>query len=198
MQPYEIIAAPMKAYLAPVGEAFPDVGAIPAGNWVLIGANGDRNITEDGVTVQHSQTIEQFRTVGSTGPVKASRTEENLMIRFVLWDLTLEAYKHAMNLATVTEVAAASGAGGYKSIPLQRGLTIQERTLLVRGLSPYGPDWNLDYRVPRVIHSGEPEVVFSKGEPAGLLFEFMALEDPNATDARERFGTLRAQNAAAL
>lgn len=197
-KPFEIIAAPFTAYLAPVGEAFTDVDETPAGNWVKVGTSGDKNVTEDGVTVSHPQTLEYFRMLGSSGPLKAVRTEEDLMISFVLADLTLEQYKHVLNLGTVSTVAAGSGTPGYKHLPTRRGLDVAERALLLRGPSPYADAMNMQFEVPRVVHSGEPEVVFSKGEPAGLLFELTALEDPAAASDSLRFGRIVEQNAAAL
>lgn len=198
IKPFEIIAAPFTVWVAPVGEAFTDVDETPAGNWFKIGTSGDKNITEDGVTISHPQTLEMFRMLGSTGPVKASRTEEDLIISLMLADLTLEQYRHALNGGTVSTVAAGAGTPGYKHVPIRRGLDITERALLIRGPSPYGDGWSLQYEVPRVIHSGEPELVFVKGEPAALLMEFTALEDTDAVSDNLRFGRIVAQNATAL
>lgn len=80
MQPYEVIAAPLELYLAPVGEAFPLIDTDPpGGNWVLVGASGSQRYDEDGVSIAHNEEIEDFRMLGTTGPVKSSRTEEELM-----------------------------------------------------------------------------------------------------------------------
>ena len=195
--PFEIIAAPFTAYWAPTGEAFPDLADAPAGNWVQIGTSGDEDYNEEGVTVQHSQSTETFRGLGGTGPRKAFRTEEGLLIGFTLHDLTLEQYAVAMNGATVTTTPAGSGTAGTKDIDLYRGLTVQNIALLLRAeASPYGA-FRTQYQVPVVFMSSSPEPVFTKGEPAGLRLEFMALEDPNASTAADRFGKLVAQNAAA-
>lgn len=194
--PYEIIAAPFEAWLAPVGEAFPNVGALPGVNWVKLGTSGDRSISEDGVTVSHPQTVEYIRTLGSTGPVKAFRTEEDLMISFTLLDMTLEQYRHVLNTGAVTDVAAVAGVPGYRKLPILRGGDLTQRALLLRGPSPYGDGWKLDYQVPRIVHVGEPEIVFKKGEPAGLLFELRAIEDPDF--AGGKFGQILAQDAEAL
>jgi hypothetical protein len=48
----------------------------------------------------------------------------------------------------------------------------------------------LQYEIPVAVQIGEPEVVFVKGEPAALNLEFMALEDPDASSADERFGRI--------
>lgn len=193
--PYEIIAAPATLYVAPVGEAFPDVDTTPAGNWVKVGTTGDFNYSEDGVTINHGQSVEVFRALGSTGPRKAWRTEEELIIGLTLVDISLEQYKHAMNQNTVTTTPAAPGTPGTKSIGLSRGMTLDQRALLIRGTSPYGDDFAAQYEVPIAVEQGSPEVVFRKGEPAGLQLEFQALEDPNAATADVRFGTLTCQTA---
>lgn len=195
--PFEIIAAPFTLYLAPVGTAFPAVDVAPGGAWVKVGTSGDRNYTEDGVTVQHSQTIEQFRAAGSTGPIKAFRTEEALLISMVLADVSLEQYALALNHNAITTTAAGAGVPGTKKAGLSRGAFVAQRALLVRGVSPYGDAMDMQYEVPKAFQSGSPEAVYRKGEPAALALEFTALEDPGAASTAERFGRLVAQTAPA-
>lgn len=193
--PFEIIVAPFSAYWAPTGEPFPAIDAAPAGNWQLIGKSGDRNYSEEGVTVRHSQTIELIRTLGTTGPVKASRTEEILAVAFTLLDMTLEQYRLAVNLNSVAVTAAGAGTPGYKTLHLYRGVTVATHALLLRGTaSPEGDGWNSQYEVPYCFHSGNPEPVFRKGQAAGLALEFMTIEDPNAATPAERFGRLIVQH----
>ena len=55
-------------YLAPVGESMPDIVDTPAGNWSVLGTNGDDNYDEAGITITHSQTLVKKRTLGGTGP----------------------------------------------------------------------------------------------------------------------------------
>ncbi len=95
--PFPIIAAPLTIYQAAVGEAFPLIDATPVGNWSLIGTSGDRNITEDGITVEHPDEKELFYSAGGTGPQKAFRVREGLIIRFTLADISLEQYRHVLN-----------------------------------------------------------------------------------------------------
>lgn len=198
MEPYEILISPYEVYLAPVGESFPDVDETPGGNWTLLGTNGKFNISEDGVTVTHNQTIEKKRTVGSTGPVKAVRTEEDLMISFILEDLTLEMYAKALNNVTVTDTAAASGTPGYREITLRQGREVAVFAVLVKGKSSYGDSWYGQYQIPKAYDSGNLTPKFNKSDVAALSFEFTALEDPDAASEEERFGTLRMQDATAL
>lgn len=196
--PFEIIPFPLTLYWAPTGEAFPDVDETPAGNWTKIGTAGDRNYGE-GVAIVHNQTIERFRPVGATGPVKIQRTEESLIIRATVWDLTLEQYRLGLNNNTVATTAAGSGTPGFKEVDLYRGLGVTTFALLARGaFSAYGDGWNVQYEVPVVFEAGSPEVMFTKGTPAGLALEFEALEDPNAATEADRFGRTVMQNATAL
>lgn len=198
-KPFEIIAAPFTVFRSPVGTAFPDLNDTPPAPWSKVGTSGDRNYSEDGVTVVHEQTVEMFRALGSTGPVKASRTEESLIVRFTLWDMLLEQYRLALNENTVTTTAAGSGTAGIKDVDLYMNLDVSMLALLVRGeVSPEGNNFKSQYQIPFVFQSGSPEPVFQKGAPMGLELEFMAVEDPDAASAAVRFGKLVVQNAAAL
>jgi len=194
-KPFEIIAAPFTAYWAPLGEDFPDIDETPGGAWTLIGASGSRNYSDEGVTVAHDQTIEQFRGAGATGPMKVQRTEENLAVRFTLWDLTLEQYRLALNQNAPATTAAGTGTPGFKAVQLYRGVDVQLLALLLRGkFSPEGEGWATQYEIPACYQSGSPEPVFAKGAPAGLALEFTAIEDPDAAEDEERFGRLVVQH----
>lgn len=192
-QPFEIIVAPFDVYVAPAGEAAPDLADAPAGNWALLGTNGKRNYSEDGVTVRHNQSLTEIRVAGTTGPVKAVRTEEGLVISLTLFDLTPAQYAKALNDATVSNTGAGVGTAGKNEFNLLQGTAVNELALLVRGdVSPEGDNFKSQYWIPRAVQSGSPEPVFQKGEPAGLALEFMAIEDAN-----DGFGTFEAQDAAA-
>lgn len=196
--PYEIIVSPFEVYLAPTGEAFPDVDTTPAGNWELFGTNGNQDYNEAGITVTHDQTVVQHRFLGSTGPRKATRTSEGLMLAFTLHDFSPEFYAKVMNDNTVTTTPATSGVPGTKDFDLYLFRDLALHALLARGDSPEGAGWFMQYQVPVVFRDGSPSPVFSKGEPAGLAFEFTALEDPNAATVNDRFGKLIVQYQTAL
>ena len=199
MTPFEIIGAPFTVWIAPIGTAFPLIDAEPDGDWAKLGTNGDRNYSNDGVTVSHSKTYQKVRPAGATGPVKAFLDEEDLMIKLTLWDMTLEQYKYALNSNTVTTTAAGSGTAGFKKIGLSQSVgRTAEFALLARGLSPYDEAMNAQYEVPRCYDSGSAEPVFRKGQPAGLALELTALEDLAAASEEERFGRFIAQHMDAL
>lgn len=189
--PFEIIASPFDVWLAPVGTAFPDIGDAPGIAWELLGANGAANYAEEGITVTHEQTVEVFRGLRGTGPVKAFRTSEGLMLGFTLHDLTLESYAKVLNDVTVTDEAT------VRHMPLHQGPNVSQFALLCRGASPYDDDeFEMQYEVPKVFQSANPAPVHRKGQPAGLACVFTALEDLEAATEAERFGRLVAQDAA--
>lgn len=197
--PFEIIAAPVTVYQAAIGEAFPLIDAAVVGNWAKIGTSGDRNITEDGVTVAHPDEVEMFYSVGGTGPQKVFRVREGFMCRFILADISLEQYRHVLNDNSVTDTAAASGVAGFREVDLYRGVTVSQVALLIRGtFSAYGDTWNTQFEIPNCFQTGSPEPVFQKGVPAGLAFEYTAIEDPLAATSADRFGRLVKQDATAL
>lgn len=199
MTPFEIIGAPLTVWIAPVGTAFPLIDAAPGVGWTKLGTNGDRNYSNDGVTVMHSKTYQQAIPAGGTGPSKAFLDEEQLMIRLTLWDISLEQYAYALNNNDITTVAAGAGTAGHKKIGLSQSVgRTTEFALLARGLSPYNETMNAQYEIPRCYDSGSAEPVFRKGAPAGLALQFTALEDLAASSEQERFGRFRAQHQAAL
>ncbi|OLF81278.1 hypothetical protein AWH62_00970 [Maricaulis sp. W15] len=197
--PFEIIAGPIEAYIAPVGTAFPAIDAAPAGPWALIGATGSENYDEQGVKIAHSQDVKAFKSLGLTGAKKAFRENEGLTVGFTLFDLQLEQYSLALAGTTVATTAAGVGTAGSKALPFYRGHDVALHALLLRGAySPYGDAMNLQYQMPVCYLNSSPEPVFKKGDPAGLAFEYMALVDPSAATAAARFGQLVIQHQAPL
>lgn len=176
--PFEIIAAPYDVYLAPVGTSFPDVSQAPAVAWVLLGASGNKNYDDDGVTVKHEQNIEEFTPVGLTAPRKAFRTEEGLAISFNVVDVSQAVYSQVLNAAAITTVAGGVMIGAAKKINLLQGPDVALFAMLARntGYSPAGA-FNAQYEVPICYAAEEPEVVYKKGEPASLACEWRALWD---------------------
>lgn len=187
--PFEILNGPLTLWLAPVGTVFPAIDEDPAVAWTKVGASGARNYSEDGVTVTHDQTVEGFRSGGSTGKRKLFRTEEDQRVTVQIADMTLAQYKAALNGNSITDTV-----GNPKKIGLSRGREVTEYALLARGKSPYGDSMNMQYEIPRCGEVGSQEITFEKGAPAMLQLEFETLEDDNAASDDERFGRLVAQD----
>jgi hypothetical protein len=192
-EPFEIMAVPFDVYLAPAGTAKPDIGAdltgIPA--WVLLGLRGAGEYDEAGITVTHEQTIEMYRGLRGTGPVKSFRTSEGLTLGFTLNDLTVESYAKVVNDAAVD-----SSSGNSNLVQLHQGPQVATFALLaISPDGPYGDGAPCQYWLPKVSQSGSPAVVHRKGTPAGLALTFTAMEDLDAASDDERFGVFEAADA---
>lgn len=197
-QPYEVISAPFQVYTAVTGSAFPKIEDTPSSPWTLLGTSGNLNYMDSGITVSHTEEVAEWRSLGDIGTRKVFRTSEGLKIKLVLADISLEQYKHALNENSVTDVPPATDAG-YRKIGLSKGPFVSQVALILRGPSPYGDGMYMQYQIPFVFQTGSQEVVYANsGEPAGLSLEFTASIDPNAASSAERFGTIIAQDAAAL
>lgn len=176
----EIINGPFDVYLAPVGEAYPDISEAPAGNWEKVGVNASRHYNEEGVKFGSEQDIEERYGAGGTEVLKISRIRERAKVTFTLFDLSSGEYVKAFNLAnTTTDTAPGSGAGGHQSFGILRGLAVTSNALLVRGenLSPDMITENKQIEMPAVVQVANLEIVFTKGGEAGLLFDLQAVAD---------------------
>jgi hypothetical protein len=152
--PFEVIAAPYSVYWAALGPTWPAINAAPGAQWTPFGTSGNLNITEAGVTVAHPQETTRWRALGDIGTRKVFRTSEDLMVRFVLADVSLEQYRHAINSNAITTVAAGAGTAGYKKIGLSRGAFVNQVALLIRGVSPHLADGFSQYEIPIAFASG--------------------------------------------
>jgi hypothetical protein len=199
--PYEVLAAPFTVYVAPVGTTFPDVGDAETDpsfvSWTKIGTSGPLNYDSDaGVTVEHPQSTNPWRSLGDSGSRKIFRSEEDCKVSLQLADVTAEQYRNAVNSNTVTDQAGVAGISApQRRLGLSRGFTVATMAVLIRaGTSPYGADWNMQYEIPRAAQTGSPQVVYKKDRPALLNLEWMALVDSTAANEDERFGRLVVQD----
>lgn len=189
--PFEVIAAPMTIYLAPVGTAFPDVGATPSGSWTLLGTNGSFNYADDGIKVSHEQTIVEFVPVGSTAAVKAFRTAETQKWSLTLVDVSAAHYAKILNNATVTTTSNGGGLAGSLNFELYQDYNVNNFACVLRGSdSAAGNNFNTQYQLPKMYQSANPEPVWKKGDPVGLAIEWTALRDSTL-----KFGKYVSQNA---
>ena len=192
METYELLHGAGSLYVAPIGEAFPDVETTPAGNWVALGE------TKDGVTVNYDESIEVVRVDQETGGVKAIRTEEDMMIETSLAIGTLANLSYFLNGNTVTDTAAGAGTIGTQEIANYRGGVVQEYAILFRASSPYGASYPAQYELPRGYFEGPAGLEYVKDNTVVIPCVFHALVDLTASTDDEKFGKLIAQDADAL
>src|SRR3546814_13688335 len=99
---------------------------------LLMGTRGTRNMSNDGVTVQLNQTVNDVIPAGAVGPVKAFRPEERMMFGATLWDCSLEQFTHALGGVDPHPVAAGVGTAGFKALGLSRGQEVKSYAFLAR------------------------------------------------------------------
>ena len=191
--PFEIMVSTLKVYTGPVNEARPDLNDAVAGNWVLLGTIGKSNYAEDGVIVTPEQDIEEFYSLGNTGPHKAFRTQERLGITVTLVAFTAEHMAKIWNDASVTDTAQGSGTAGVRDFDLLQGVTVKELGLLLRGdVGPYIATSKMQWWIPRSYVSDRGPITAVKGEPGMVEITFQALDH-----ASNGFGKFEVQDAAA-
>lgn len=181
MEPFDqLVGEPLAVYLAPVGTAMPVVTAAPAGSWLLLGT------TDGGQTLSHNGALTLFGDDDHQGKVKATRPEEDVIVKFTLVGMTLENYRKV--LGAVSQVLTV---GTTKTMPMKRGATPVEYAMLLRGdvSSPYGA-YKAQYELYRGVFDGEYEVKFNKTDRAGLEVEFHVLEDDDQAADIDKMGKM--------
>ncbi len=191
-QPYEILTGVGTLYKAPVGTAFPLLTATPAAPWVSLGE------TDGGVKITPEQTTKRISTDQRTGPVKAIRSAEGLLVETNLKHTTMENVAILLG-NSVTDTPAAAGTIGTRAVALHRGAAVTEYALLFRGSyqSAYG-NWPAQYELPRGYFDGSTGHSYTEEGEVLLPLQFVALEDLNAAAETDRFGQLIMQDAAAI
>ena len=183
MQPYEVVCSPYTVYAAAVGTAMPNLDVAPVtgtGAWTLVGTSGNKNYTDTGVTVTHTQTVSTFIPAGSTTVRKAWRTDEGLTVAFEVADLSPPQYALLLDNIALATTAPATGNPGDSHFQVMRGVQVNQYALLVRGISPVNEAYTAQYEVPSAFQMGNPAPRYSKQGPATLAIEFHAYElNPN-------------------
>lgn len=177
MPELEIINGPVAVWWGPVGEAYPAIGAAPAGNWVQIGTSGAHNYFEDGVSVKSDKTLEFFRALGSGYPRKAWITQADNFVSVKVADMTLAQLRLALNQNAVTSDS------GFDYISLDIGLDVSEIALLVvaSGKSPLIAAGNLHFQFDKVVEAGSRDWLFVKGDAVGTELNFQIIYSDGAT-----------------
>lgn len=187
----EIINGPFEVWMAPVDEVFTDLSQVPSGNWAKIGTNGVRHYGEEGVVLTFDQEFEKHAFAGGTEILKISRTLEELKCSFKLFDLVSAEIVKAWNLATTTnDTAPGASQGGSQDFDLLRGLTVTPKAFLIRGenKSPDLVTENVQIEIPAAVQMANLEMVFNKGDNAGVAFELQAIADYTYNSGNSPYG----------
>ena len=120
-RPYEMVSGPLTVYTAPLTrppEPGPALNLAPPAPWSLLGTNGGRTISEDGLSIEFTETVEAQRVLGSTAIQKLFRTEEDLMLSCALLDVSVETFALAMSGLPVESVAGTSTPTDFLATPV--------------------------------------------------------------------------------
>jgi hypothetical protein len=188
LDPFEQLAGvPLKLYIhETAGTSEPAVTADPTSSgFVLVGP------TDGGQTVNHGGALTKFYDDDHQGPIKAVRPQEDITIDTMIVGLTLEHYARVLHAAA--NVTSDAGPPAIKRMPLKRGRTPNQYTVLFKGsiASPYG-NFPLQYYLPIAEFDGEPAPAFTKDGRAGLDLTIFPIEDDSQSAGNE-LGWITAQ-----
>ena len=87
----EVVVSPFDIWYAPVGTAFPDIGAntVPS-VWKNVGKDQSRSMDESGIRMNRNASDGEFRGYGAGRVRKLWTVSEDLMFEFMMADMTLE------------------------------------------------------------------------------------------------------------
>ena len=120
-RPYEMVSGPLTVYTAPLTNPpapAPALNLAPPSPWTLLGSNHGRSISEDGLAMEFTETVEAQRVLASTAIQKLFRTEEDLMMSCALLDVTVETFALAMSGLPVETRAATSTPTDFDATPV--------------------------------------------------------------------------------
>ena len=190
----EIINGAFEVYTAAIDTAYEDIATDTVVGWTKIGTSGNRHYGEEGVVMSSSQETQKHFLAGGTEVLKISRSQEELIISFTLYDLVSAQFVKAFNLATsTTDVAPGSGTGGYQHLGILRGLTMTGLALLIRGnnKSPDLSTENVQIEIPHVVQVANLELVHNKADDAGVKFELQAVADYTYNSGNSPYGRVK-------
>ncbi len=189
----EIINGAFDVYTAAIGTAYEDIATDVIVGWDKIGTNAARHYGEDGVVLSLNQETEKHSFMGGTEIVKITRSLEEAIIAFTLFDLVSGEFVKALNLATsTTDVAPGSGTGGHQHFDILRGLTVSGLALLIRSnnKSPDLVTENIQIEIPHVVQVANLEIVSNKADNLGVKFELQAVADYTYNSGNSPYGRI--------
>ena len=177
-----MVSAPLDLYIADVGTGAPELSQPPPPPWMSLGRRGRTSIGEDGVSIDFTETIEAQRDLTTSTVTQLFRSDQDLLLKFSLMDLTVATFAELLGIQTPNVVAAGTGTAGYiESSLLRPGMgddfDVRLRSYLVRTDSPYGDDMNAQFWIPRAYTSLSGSLVFEKGHAVELECEVLSVRD---------------------
>lgn len=191
-------ALPGTVYTAPVGTSFNRIDEHPTSIWEKL--VDKTRVGDDGISVM--RTVESYDPVtgGSAGMVDSLLVGVAQSAHFMGYGLDDEALQKVLQLSAAQSIAAASNVPGEIAYHFYQDIGQFPRYAVMIYFdkqSPLFQGGNVVVTFPVAVLRGEQNFEFKKNGLAQTTIEIMAIEDDTATLARDRFGALRIQNAAA-
>jgi hypothetical protein len=130
ISPLQLTVGVGSVWVAPADTAFPTADQTPpqaSTSWMFLGQ------TDKGITISLTQKIVEIYVDQETAPVKAIRTQENMMLKTDLAIWTLENLGKILNNQTVVATPQAAGARGIKEMAFYRGKIVNELAWIFEG-----------------------------------------------------------------
>ena len=126
--PLQTITATTIAPTVPV-DIPPLDAAPPSATWDVI---AEDLISDDGVTLSHTETIEDEMVLNETVAIDDYRTAEQWMMNLSVKSWQAEVLQLAMNANAATTTAPTVNTVGYIRIPMRKGPSVHKQTILAR------------------------------------------------------------------
>ena len=183
--PFEMVAGIVAVLAAPEGTLAPELSRSPPPPWELLGYRGASNISEDGVTLEFTETIDVVRSLAVSAPERLFRTDEDLLLKLGILDIRAETFAEAMGQQVPLTVSAGSGTAGYIETNLVRAIDraggttdnqVNYRAVLIRTPSPYGDGMFAQFWLPKAYISLSGALHYTKGEAWSWRSRFLLPE----------------------
>jgi len=172
-----LIAGTPTLYIAPVGEALPNIDTIvapaitapaPAGNWSAVG------FTMEDWTMPYSPTMQAIEVNEHAAAVKHVLVREQLRLGVMLAENDLASWTQAINAATLATVSPGAAQTGQDTFAVGDGV-VTPVSLLIYGTNPAGGTRVI--HIYKAVQQNEVTFTFSR-EHRGHQVEFEAQADP--------------------
>lgn len=177
-EPNQVVFGPAEFYIAPVGTAFPDIDIVVPAPWTKIGVAGNKDITDDGITVRGAVADARFRGLAGVTIRKMSLTSRDFEVSFKHADLSPEALAAAYGIAE-TDIEDDETAGGtnIKKVVLPTSPKPFARAAILRcDQSSEGDEFVTQYNIFCANQVGGGEGMFSKSKPFDSTHSWVAVE----------------------
>jgi len=177
-EPNQVVFGPAEFWIAPVGTTFPEIDAAPIAPWSIIGVAGNKDITDEGITVRGAVADARFRGLAGVTIRKMSLVSRDFEVSFKHADLSAEALAAAYGLAeTDIEDDETSGGTNIKRVTLPTSPKPFARAAILRcDQAAPGDEFVTQYNIFCANQVGGGEGMFSKSKPFDSMHSWVAVE----------------------